>query len=187
MYVENMSTDIFGNQQQQKKEKNRNSQWHKAYELYKFDEIGYHRATKEYLQTNNIKEIARIQPTVLKEIKNAYYIKDDYGRRCPLGDERHIYRYQTLYKVMNQIALILTQGIEFNSDADYVENNVRIMVNYYDNNEYNERLAEIIDTHSLTIRERVILHLNLLRKLRKQAKNEFYGLPLFADYEERIM
>ena len=182
-----MSTDIFGNQRKMKKDKNRESQWHKAYELYKFDEIGYHRATKEYLKANNIKEIARIQPTVLKAIKNEYYIKDEDGRRCPLGDEKHIYRYQTLYKVMNRIALILTQGIEFHSDADYVEDNVRIMVNYYDNSEYNERLAEIVDTHTLPLRERVILHLNLLRKLRKKAKNKFYGLPLFTDYEERMM
>lgn len=80
----------------------------------------------------------------------------------------HVYRYQTLYKICEKI---------FNLTYD----NRLINLNYYievepdSDKTYTVMYAEIKDTSSLSLKERVLKHIDLLRRIKSGDETLEYG------------
>lgn len=165
--------NLFGAVQAPKKEKNRDAKWDKFYSLYMFDEIKYHKLVKSYLNANKLVTYSDIPAEELKRIKNSCYIRDELGQRRPLGDCKHIFRYRTLYKLLAELGAVLTHGVVFQDDVVYYHSFAgcffKISIDYYKNgNKYVcEKLAEVEGSSDLSIKQRVLLHLKVLRKLRE--------------------
>jgi len=66
--------------------------WDKFYTVYMFDDIKYHKLCKE--QPNTDRESLKLQ----------CYVKDEYGKRIHLGDQKHIFRIRSLHKIQEELA-----------------------------------------------------------------------------------
>lgn len=73
---------------------------------------------------------------------------------------KHIYRYQTLYKLYNRL-FILTYNKKLACLEYYIDDEV-------------EMYAEIKNTEKLPIKERILLHLNLIRKIQNNDASLIY-------------
>lgn len=149
----------------------------KFYSLYQYDRDKFTKLLKIWLDTEEGKN-RTIETLKAKqdEILELCYIRDERGNPLKDSDERHIYRIKTLAKIYR--AIYNQIGVNpFNND--YVQDGLRIVREIYTDEEYEYRgkiykgqkfvneSASICGTDGWTIKKRIIIHLRLLRLLRK--------------------
>ena len=122
----------------------------KFYTVYQYDRIKF----KKLLR----KEVKRLKPKSdeeFKEIQNRIlircYIRDELGKRKRDTDEKHIFRYKALDKILSEI-YSRTRQVGNNSDLLFFDD---------------EKQAELKNTWFLPVFERVKIHIRLLKELSK--------------------
>ena len=101
-----------------------------------------HKKALKYYKTNKVKENIKIWNTI-----------------------KHVYRYQTLYKICNILYLLTYNNqlscLEYYNDVETENNKV-----------YSVMYAEIEETSALSIKERVLKHIKLLRDIKNGVELE---------------
>lgn len=127
----------------------------KFYSLYQYDRIAFKTLMKEWLKTEEGK--SRTYATLKAkqdEILNQCYILDEDGNRLRDSDSKHIFRIQTLYSIYQEIyrCIVFFNPCFINVQGMLIDTE--------------EKQAEIDGTCYLPIKDRVIIHIRLLRLLR---------------------
>jgi hypothetical protein len=136
----------------------------KVYSLFQYDQVKYMLIWKKLkdlslkLQKPSIFE--RVSPY---DVLRLCYLKED-GEKIILGDQKHIYRYSTLYNIQAHIFNYSKSPLELTSanELQWERCGVHFFYDHYDGG-----FASIIGTEQLPIKYRVLLHLRLLRYLRQ--------------------
>lgn len=87
-----------------------------------------------------------------------FFILDEEGKRIPLGDEKHIYRIATLHRIKEQIY----NYCNINPFESFETKQLEGLIIWG-----KDKQAEIPNTWDLSIKDRAVLHIKLLRLLRK--------------------
>lgn len=139
----------------------------KVYATYQFDWEKYAMIYKKLQGLAcrfNDKEIYnRVNPY---RVLDLCYVLDENGKKQPLGDERHIFRYKTLEKVRKLIANELLERYNISTDVSvlkYLYKRTGIVLEV----QRGQEGAEIARLWDKPIRERLSINLKLLRGLRK--------------------
>ena len=129
------------------------------YSLYQYDRDKFRLLLREWLKTDEGKN--RTFETLQAkqdEILEQCFIRDENGNKLKDSDEKHIYRYKTLHDIMNEIYKIvhwefICSGSVFSVDELHIN--------------YEDETVEIKGTEwGMPIKDRVIIHIRLLRLLR---------------------
>lgn len=127
----------------------------KFYSLWQYDRDAFRELLKQWLATEEGKN--RTLETLKakqNEILARCYLLDNDGNRLRDSDEPHIYRIKTLHSILREIYL----NVVFFNTNEINELNI----------DYEEQTAEIKGTEwGMSIKERVLIHIKLLRLLRK--------------------
>ena len=149
----------------------------KFYTIYQYDREKFTKLLKIWLETdegtNRTLETLKAKQD---EILELCYVKDAEGNLLRDSDENHIFRYPTLAKIYR---LIYNQ-IGANPFIDnYEQDGLRVIRDIYTEEDYEYQgktykgqkfvnvSASIKGTDNLPIKQRVIIHIRLLRLLRK--------------------
>lgn len=144
----------------------------KIYSAYIYDQDKYSAIFKRVQQL-----ALKYSPEIFKKAR-AYkvldlcYIRDEFGKLQPLGDEKHIFRYKTLHKVYEEIAQIALKGqlkLPLGDFRLFTDNLIIYFENQYGIYEMSYQ-AEIEGTQKLPVGERLRIHIRLLRLLRQGYK-----------------
>lgn len=136
------------------------------YSLYQYDREKFRKLLNEWLETeeaeNEKKKSLESWCKVLKakqdEILEECYIKDENGKKLRDSDEKHIFRYKTLNKIQRAIY----DKIQW----EFIHTGTIFIIEEL-NLSYEDKTAEIKGTEwGMSIKDRVIIHLRLLRLLR---------------------
>ena len=138
----------------------------KVYSVYQYDAVKYHRIYKKIQQLaikydENI--FYRVNPY---RVLNLCYLRDENNQLQELGDERHIFRYKTLDKVLREIADYLLIAYELEPSKEvlkYLFQKTHIIV--YLRNGYNQ--AELYKTLDKSLKIRLKVHIKLLGYLQQ--------------------
>lgn len=181
------------------KQRSRDNRWKNFYSVYAYDYTTYHYFSVDvWDKTNLIKTLtfSLSYPTPLLALcyyailifplkitdepkyRKLFFAHDEDGELQPLGDEKHIYRTQTLYRLYEKLynytgvtpfEKFYTKDIdglrvwrEEYQPEEYIHEGKK-----YQGQKFTEHFAEIIGTESLSLKIRVILHIRLLRYLRQ--------------------
>ena len=98
-------------------------------------------------------------PTYTKEYE-FWHINPDTGEREYNGDERHIFRIRTLHALYADIFAHCL--VDYNLFGDFEKLEIDGMIFWG-----NEKQAELKNSENLSIKQKVLLHIKLLRLLRK--------------------
>ena len=136
----------------------------KVYSIFQYDQQKYmdiwKRIRELAIKLNKPSIFFDVSP---QKVLRLCYIREN-GHRKHLGDSKHIYRLKSLYKI--QAHLFNYSRIPLNLNAanelKWERSGVLFFYDHYDGG-----YAEIIGTDTLPIKERVILHIRLLRYLRQ--------------------
>ena len=127
----------------------------KFYSLYQYNRDKFRKLMKEWLNTEEGKN--RTYATLRKkqnEILELCYARDEYGNKLKDSDEQHIYRIRTLHKIYEQIYAYYIASFSLEKQG------LRI--------DAEEKQAWLdIDDLKMSIKNRVIIHIRLLRLLRR--------------------
>lgn len=149
----------------------------KFYSIYQYDREKFTKLLKIWLETDEGKN--RTLETLKakqSEILELCYVKDTEGNLLRDSDEKHIFRYPTLAKIYR---LIYNQIGANPFDNYYEQDGLRVIRDVYTEEEYEYQgktykgqkfvnvSASIKGTDNLPIKIRVIIHIRLLRLLRK--------------------
>lgn len=149
----------------------------KFYSIYQYDREKFTKLLKIWLETDEGKN--RTLETLKakqSEILELCYVKDAEGNLLRDSDENHIFRYPTLAKIYR---LIYNQIGANPFDNYYEQDGLRVIRDIYTEEEYKYQgktykgqkfvnvSASIKGTDNLPIKIRVIIHIRLLRLLRK--------------------
>jgi hypothetical protein len=131
----------------------------KFYTIYKYDRQKFRSLLNEWLKTDEGKNrtfesLKAKQDQILEKC----YTKDDKGLKERDSDEVHIYRMATLEKIHEHIYNHIKISPFSDEERLYIDG----LVAYPD-----EMQAEIMGTSNLRLRDRIKLHIRLLRLLRK--------------------
>ena len=131
----------------------------KFYTVYQYDRQKFTKLLKEWLRTpegrnRTLTTLKQKQDEILAEC----WLYDDEGRQLRDSDENHIYRFGTLERLYEQIYY----EIGANPFIRFERTNIDDLTIWGE-----EKQAEIKDTCYLPLKERVKLHIKLLRLLRK--------------------
>jgi hypothetical protein len=105
-----------------------------------------------------------------------FYILDENGKRQPLGDYLHIHRMPTIYKIYRKIydwlgLNPLSRDINGDKFEDFTYKGLKVwryeFAKCADEPTYVDYGAEIYGSSNIGIKDRVTLHIKLLRLLRK--------------------
>lgn len=130
------------------------------YSLYQYDRDKFRELLREWLQTDEgknrtLETLQAKQDEILEEC----FIRDMRGNKLKDSDEKHIYRYRTLFDIQRAIYDKI-QWEFINSGSIFIVDDVNL--------HYEDKMAEIKGTEwGMSIKDRVILHIKLLRLLRK--------------------
>lgn len=137
----------------------------RVYSAYVYDQPRYNKIFKKVqeLALKYGKEI--YERTERYRVLNLCYLRIN-GKLQSLGDEKHIFRYKVLHKVLNRIAEILLKKYKLSSEYDvccylYQRTNIALFVS---DEHYPQ--AEIMDTYNKPLYERLYIHIKLLRLLK---------------------
>lgn len=126
----------------------------KFYSVYQYDRIKFKKLLRKEIQKlkpKNDEEFKEIQNKILLKC----YIRDEKGKIKKDTDEKHIFRYKALDKILSKIYnLARKTGEQVGKDSDLL---------FFDD----EQQAEIKGTWNLPVFERVKIHIRLLRELSK--------------------
>lgn len=149
----------------------------KFYSIYQYDREKFTKLLKIWLETNE-GENRTLETLKAKqsEILELCYVKDAEGNLLRDSDENHIFRYPTLAKIYNLIYnLIGANPFIDNYEQDglrvirdiYTEEDYEYQGKTYKGQKFVNVSASIKGTDNLPIKQRVIIHIRLLRLLRK--------------------
>ena len=130
------------------------------YTLYQYDRDKFRQLLREWLKTPaGINRTLQTLEKKQNEILEMCYIRDVNGNKLKDSDEKHIYRYQTLHKIMRSIYHCIK--MEFlKKGTIFIVDDINL--------DYDDETAEIKGTEwGMPIKDRVIIHIRLLRLLRK--------------------
>jgi hypothetical protein len=131
------------------------------YSLYQYDRNKFRELLRDWLKTDEGKNrtLETLQAKQ-NEILEECYIRDKYGNKLRDSDEKHIFRYQTLHKIMREIYNYIKMEFLYKGSIFFVDD-----LNVF----YDEETAEIKGTEwDMSVKDRVIIHIRLLRLLRKE-------------------
>mgnify|MGYP007012517508 CR=1 FL=1 len=123
----------------------------KFYSIYQYDR-------QKFREILNAQLSGETEPLSQKEILDKCYCRDEEGNLIPDSDQKHIFRFRTLENLHTRIydylgidPFLRTYRLTFCGLFVYPD----------------EQQAEIPNTWNMTIKERIILHIKLLRKIQK--------------------
>ena len=149
----------------------------KFYTIYQYDRNKFQKLLKVWLQTDEGKE--RTLETLKakqNEILELCYLKDEQGNKLRDSDEKHIFRYKTLVKICELLYYQVNPDIfctYYEQDGLRVYKDIYTKEDYeyqgkiYKGQQFENVGASVLNTEELPIKYRVIIHIRLLRLLRK--------------------
>lgn len=156
----------------------------KFYSIYQYDRLKFRKLLNIWLKTPEGQ--SRTRNTVIekqREILEQCWVLDENGNKQRDSDTLHIFRYRTLHKILEIIAqtLIKEYGIQDKNSIEYLFRRTNIKIY---KSSISKPQAELANTAYNDIKSRILVHLKLLRSLRKSidvemAVNEV--LILFPD------
>lgn len=130
----------------------------KFYSVFQYDREKFRKLLNEWLSTEDgQKRTYETLKKKQKEILKCCYAKDFKKRPLRDSDENHIFRIGALQRIHEKIFSLL--GVDLFQVETYEKDGLIV---YPD-----EQQAEIKDTWQMSIKQRVIIHIRLLRLLRK--------------------
>lgn len=159
----------------------------KVYTVFAYDEIKTHQFYKKKKAEAKRKKDPGIYNNLNPyEVAKQFAIYNKDGTIKLLGDQRHIYRIAALHRIYEEIGKRLIKGIYFDyyQDNTFYVSGVKIYYDYYDKRSYKYKTvrdgwrnfkqeeschiaAEIDKTQELSIKNKLKIHIKLLRELRK--------------------
>lgn len=149
----------------------------KFYTIYQYDREKFTKLLKIWLDTDEGKN--RTLDTLKAkqdEILELCYKRDENGNKLRDSDENHIFRYPTLAKIYNLIYNAVganpfnkyyeQDGLIISRD-EYTKEDYEYQGKIYKGQKFVNVSASIKGTDNLPIKQRVIIHIRLLRLLRK--------------------
>jgi len=130
------------------------------YSLYQYDRNKFRELLRKWLKTDEGKN-RTLETLQAKqdEILEQCYIRDENGNKLRDSDEKHIYRYKTLFDIQRAIYDKI-QWEFINSGSIFIVDDINL--------DYDDKTAEIKGTEwRMSIKDRVTEHIKLLRLLRK--------------------
>ena len=130
----------------------------KFYSVFQYDREKFRKLLNEWLSTEDGQK--RTYETLKKkqnEILKCCYVKDFSKRPLRDSDENHIFRIGALQKIHEKIYNLI--GVDLFRVETYEKDGLLVHPD--------EQQAEVKDTWQMPIKDRVIIHLRLLRLLRK--------------------
>ena len=159
--------------------------WVNFYTIYAFNEIKYHDICNAFSNHNWFKlykypelPIERLTNCTLYDINlfiELSYVLDN-GQKQHLGDEKHIFRYKTLNKIKELIANYIdyhSQQQELKTEyytlfiEEYIDDYYTYKGTQYKGQNFKIIEVEINNTWQLSIKQRLLIHIEALRLLRK--------------------
>lgn len=141
----------------------------KVYTVYQYDRRKYSRIFRKIYDLAIKYDLEIFNRTSAYRVLDLCYYKDKQGNRKHLGDSKHIYRYRILQEILKEIADYILIAYEIEPETlKYLYHKTHLFVAY--NEEYSQ--AELIETCFLPIKDRIKIHIALLRKLYKGAEIE---------------
>ena len=149
----------------------------KFYSIYQYDRFKFTELLKIWLDTDEGKN-RTLETLKAKqdEILELCYVRDKDGHLLRDFDENHIFRYMTLAKIYNLIYNLIganpfveryeQDGLIVSRDI-YTKEDYEYQGKMYKGQEFVNVSASIKGTDNLPIKIRVIIHIRLLRLLRK--------------------
>ncbi len=148
----------------------------KFYSIYQYDRDKFTKLLKIWLETDEGKN-RTLETLKAKqdEILELCYVRDKDGHLLRDSDENHIFRYPTLAKIYNLIYNLIGANPfvkRYEQDGLIVSRDVYTKEDYiyqgkiYKGQEFVNVSASIKGTDNLPIKQRVIIHIRLLRLLR---------------------
>lgn len=133
--------------------------YEKFYSIYQYDRVKFRELMNDWLKTSEgqhrtLETLRQIQESIL----NKCYILDSNGKPKRDCDEKHIFRVSFLQKLHKQIF----QEIMFKRMSGKLLKGEFILMHYEDEQ------AEIKDSWQMSIKDRIKVHIKLLRKLRTE-------------------
>lgn len=130
------------------------------YTLYQYDRTKFRELLREWLKTpDGINRTVETLQAKQDEILELCFIRDENGNKLRDSDERHIYRYYTLFKIQQEIFKHIHWEF-MNKGSIFIIDELNL--------DYDDQTAEIKGTEwGMSIKDRVIRHIRLLRLLRK--------------------
>lgn len=132
--------------------------YEKFYSIWQYDRLKFRQLMNQWLNTdegeNRTLESLREKQ---KEVLDQCYILDEDGNKKRDCDEKHIFRYGTLEKIHEAIY----NEIMFKRMEGHIYVGEEIVIND------EECQAEIKDSWQLSIKDRIKVHIKLLRRLRE--------------------
>lgn len=136
------------------------------YTLYQYDRNKFRELLREWLKTDEAyTEKSKSLESWLIVLKNKQdeiledcFIRDNHGNKLKDSDEKHIFRYKTLFE--------LQRAIYDKIQWEFIHTGSIFIIDEL-NLSYEDKTAEIKGTEwKMPIKERVIIHIGLLRLLR---------------------
>ena len=133
----------------------------KFYTVYQYDRFKFKdklRAAVKKKKPKNEKEFKELQDRILLKC----YIRDEKGKRKRDTDEKHIFRYKALENIYSELYDRLGQRAENIGSLFFGAKEIIL----YPEDEQ----AEIKNTWNLPVLERVKMHIELIKEIKKSAK-----------------
>lgn len=130
------------------------------YSLYQYDRNKFRELLRDWLKTDEGKN--RTFETLQakqNEILEKCFIRDENGNKLKDSDEKHIYRYKTLFEIQRAIYEKI-QWEFIHTGSIFIIDEISL--------DYDDQTAEIKGTEwKMSVKDRVTKHIRLLRLLRK--------------------
>lgn len=135
----------------------------KVYSVYQFDWFKYAKIWKQ-IQILSYKYDKNIHfRTNPYRVLQLCYVRDENNELIPMGDEKHVYRYQTFHKIIEEIYNVLIHKYDLLPCADvfkYLYKRTGIVI------WQKEHQAELTEIRNRNVKERILAHITLLRCLK---------------------
>lgn len=130
------------------------------YSLYQYDRNKFRELLRKWLKTDEGKNrTLKTLQAKQDEILEICYIRDENGNKLRDSDEKHIYRYKTLFDIQRAIYDKI-QWEFINTGSIFIVDDINL--------DYDDKTAEIKGTEwGMSIKNRIKKHIRLLRLLRK--------------------
>lgn len=141
----------------------------KVYSVYQYNRHKYSKIFKDIQKLALKYDLDIFNRTSAYKVLDLCYCRDKQGKRKHLGDAKHIFRYKVLQEVLKEIADYILIAYEIIPETlEYMYNRTHLYLAY--SKEYSQ--AELIETCNLPIKDRLQIHIELLRRLQNGAEIE---------------
>ncbi len=159
----------------------------KVYTTFAYDEIKAHKFyKKKKAEAKKNKDPSIYNDLNPFEVARQFAIYNEDGTIKLLGDQRHIYRIATLHQIYEEIGKKLLKGVQFDwyKDNVFEIEGIKVYYEYYEQGLYKHKTArdgwrsfkqeescyisaEIDKTQELSLKNKLKIHIKLLRGLRR--------------------